>query len=239
MTESRSATSPLGIGIDSAMTIRKLYRKRHEAIVSVGSAIAKDVLAGFQPLATPRALAASKPNNPSVSSQQSGFRALSNPIRLARSGKTFMSLPKSPAQPGQPFRIFVVDDNATIASSLAMILRLQPGLDVASFTDPVEALHACQNGAPDLLISDMYMPNLSGIELATQILERWPRCKVLLLSGEMITPSSPISLAMANSFEVLIKPIHPADLLGRIQRIRGLEAPQAGLKSPQVAAQMA
>jgi CheY-like chemotaxis protein len=37
-------------------------------------------------------------------------------------------------------RVFVVDDNAVIASSLAMILRIHGGFEVSSFTDPVEAL---------------------------------------------------------------------------------------------------
>ena len=87
-------------------------------------------------------------------------------------------MPTSRKQP----RVFVVDDNDLIASSLAMILRHQ-GFDARSFNKPFEALQAARSEAPDLLISDVMMPRLSGIELAIQVQERSPDCRILLLSS--------------------------------------------------------
>jgi len=117
-------------------------------------------------------------------------------------------------------RVFVVDDNAVIASSLAMILRIHSGFEVSSFTDPVEALQLSKLDTPDLLISDMLMPKLSGIDLAVQLLEHCPKCKVMLLSGDSLTAASSLQAQRSgHEFEVLIKPVHPADMLSSIQRI--------------------
>ena len=60
------------------------------------------------------------------------------------------------------YRIFVVDDEDVIATTLEMILS-QQGFDVWSFTLPMKALASARELAPDLLISDVVMPGLSGI----------------------------------------------------------------------------
>ncbi|HUV95955.1 MAG TPA: response regulator [Acidobacteriaceae bacterium] len=66
-------------------------------------------------------------------------------------------------------RVFVVDDEDVIASTLAMILRLQGGFHATSFTDPLKALAAARVEAPDLLISDVVMPEPSVITLKPAI----------------------------------------------------------------------
>jgi DNA-binding NtrC family response regulator len=116
-------------------------------------------------------------------------------------------------------RVFVVDDEPVIASSLAIILR-QVGFDAKPFTEPLEALDAANSEAPDLLISDVVMPALSGIDLAIQMQERCPNCKVLLFSGQAATAGM-LEDARANghNFELLLKPVHPKDLLREIQRV--------------------
>ena len=79
--------------------------------------------------------------------------------------------------------IFVVDDEPIVASSLAMILTHR-GFDVRFFTEPRTALMATENETPDLLITDVVMPVLSGVELAIRVREACPNCKVLLFSGQ-------------------------------------------------------
>ncbi len=115
-------------------------------------------------------------------------------------------------------RVFVVDDEDVIASTLAMILRFQGGFHATSFTDPLKALEAAFSEAPDLLISDVVMPQLSGIDLAIQLSERCPNCKVLLFSGQAATAHLLESArAKGYAFELLLKPVHPGDLLAKIQ----------------------
>ena len=79
-------------------------------------------------------------------------------------------------------RIFVVDDERLIAVTLAEILN-QAGFDAVPFHQPLQALEASQAGQPDLLLSDVMMPRLTGIDLAIQMRALLPRCKVLLFSG--------------------------------------------------------
>jgi CheY-like chemotaxis protein len=80
-------------------------------------------------------------------------------------------------------RVFVVDDKHFIASTLAAILK-RHGYSATSFTSPLEALAAARSRAPDLLISDVAMPGLSGVDLAIQIKAQCPECKILLFSGQ-------------------------------------------------------
>jgi DNA-binding NtrC family response regulator len=122
--------------------------------------------------------------------------------------------------PHKPLRVFVVDDEDVIASSLAMILRFQGGFHATSFSNPLEAFEAAQLEAPDLLISDVVMPQLSGIDLAIQFRECCPHCKVLLFSGQAATAQLLESARqLGYSFELLAKPVHPANLLARIQDV--------------------
>ena len=133
------------------------------------------------------------------------------------------------SEPRKQPRVFVVDDEDIIASTLAMILRLQGGFHARSFTKPLDALEAARLEAPDLLISDGVMPLLSGIELAIQVRERCPDCKVLLFSGQAATTNM-LETARANGydFELLLKPVHPSDLL---TKIRNLTQPISPLQS--------
>ena len=112
-------------------------------------------------------------------------------------------------------RVFVVDDEDVIATTLGMILR-QHGFEAHSFNLPLEALRAAREKAPDLLISDVVMPLLSGIELAIQMREHCPNCKVLLFFGQAATANLlQDARASGHGLEVLSKPVHPARLLKR------------------------
>jgi DNA-binding NtrC family response regulator len=114
-------------------------------------------------------------------------------------------------------RIFVVDDELVIASTLATILQ-RSGFDAASFTQPREALKAARVKAPDLLITDVVMPELSGIELAILVREEFPNCRILLFSGQAATANLlQEAREHGHDFELLSKPIHPTDLLKKIK----------------------
>ena len=114
-------------------------------------------------------------------------------------------------------RVFVVDDEYLIASTVAMILS-SSGFDAAFFTAPQEALQAAQFEAPNLLISDVVMPKLSGVQLAIQIKALCPDCKILLFSGQAdIANLLMTDHANGHAFEILSKPVHPLYLLKKVQ----------------------
>jgi CheY-like chemotaxis protein len=121
-------------------------------------------------------------------------------------------------------RILIVDDEPIIADTVAMILRWQD-FEVESFTDPFKALAAARDSAPNLLITDIGMPLMSGVELAVQVREHCPGCKVLLLSGQGNIDSLLETFNAARyDFDLLLKPIHPTELLSRVQFTLGVYA---------------
>ena len=83
-------------------------------------------------------------------------------------------------------RVFVVDDEHVIAFTLATILN-QSGFRAIPFTNPLDALEAASLEGPNLLISDVMMPELSGVDLAIRIKSKCPGCKILLFSGQAAT----------------------------------------------------
>jgi DNA-binding NtrC family response regulator len=116
-------------------------------------------------------------------------------------------------------RIYLVDDEHMIVSTLAKILSLR-GFDAQGFTEPLLALEAARSDAPDLLISDIVMPQLSGIELAIQIQRDCPDCRVILFSGQAnLGHLLDVPGEQAGRFELLAKPIHPEVLLRAIERV--------------------
>jgi CheY-like chemotaxis protein len=117
------------------------------------------------------------------------------------------------------FHIFVVDDERVIAETLAIILG-KCGFIATSFTNPLEALEEAPLRSPGLLLTDVVMPVLSGVDLAVQIKEICPNCKILLFSGQAET----VDLLTAarnqgHNFPLVAKPIHPADLILRIREL--------------------
>ena len=113
-------------------------------------------------------------------------------------------------------RIFVVDDEHVIASTLAAILQ-RNGFSAKFFTCPLAALTAARLKAPDLLISDVAMPGISGIDLAIQIKMQYPACKILLFSGQAATLDLlEEARSQGHDFQLLEKPVHPSTMLAKI-----------------------
>lgn len=112
-----------------------------------------------------------------------------------------------------------MDDEFVIATTLATILQ-KNGYNAISYTDPVKALAAAHENPPELLITDVMMPRLSGVDLAIAIRESFPECKILLFSGQAITAGLLKEASQKGyTFDLINKPIHPTDLLKRISLI--------------------
>ena len=116
-------------------------------------------------------------------------------------------------------RVFVVDDEHVIASTLAQILKLN-GYYTTFFTSPLEALAAARSRPPDLLVSDVAMPGISGIDLAIQMKAQHPTCKVLLFSGQAATLDLlEDARALGHEFDLLLKPVSPAEFLFEVGKM--------------------
>ena len=112
--------------------------------------------------------------------------------------------------------VLVVDDERVIADTLAVILS-NNGFAPLTAYDGESALEIATVIPPDLLISDVVMPGMTGIELAIAVVDTVPDCKVLLFSGQAATVDLLADArAAGRDFTTLTKPIHPTDLLARI-----------------------
>jgi DNA-binding NtrC family response regulator len=112
--------------------------------------------------------------------------------------------------------IFVVDDELEIAKMLTVVLQMNL-FNAVSFTDPAAALESARASPPDYVISDIVMPEMSGIDLAIAIRRDVPTCKVLLFSGH-VDALELIQQARMSGYEVALvqKPIHPTKLVEAI-----------------------
>ena len=113
--------------------------------------------------------------------------------------------------------VFVVDDRTVIAETLATILT-NSGFRAMAFDDPEIALSAAKINHPDVLISDVIMPRMTGIELAIHVRNVHSECRVLLISGEIATASLLEQTKIdGHNFDILPKPVHPVAILERLQ----------------------
>jgi DNA-binding NtrC family response regulator len=116
-------------------------------------------------------------------------------------------------------KVFVVDDEACIADTLAVILR-KAGYAAEAFYDAESALSHAESCCPELVISDVAMPGMNGVEMAVLFRERHPACKVLLFSGHACTADLLEKVrGQGYDFELLAKPIYPTDLLARLANV--------------------
>ncbi len=114
-------------------------------------------------------------------------------------------------------RVLVVDDERVIADTLAIILN-QHGYEAIAVYTGTAAVEQARTVHPDLVISDVIMPDMNGIEAAINIRKFLPTCKILLFSGQAATADLLESArAQGHEFEILAKPVHPQDLLSKLR----------------------
>jgi CheY-like chemotaxis protein len=114
--------------------------------------------------------------------------------------------------------VLVVDDEPVIADTLAVILS-QYGFATMAAYDGKAALDIVKTLPPDLLLTDVVMPGMSGVDLAIAIRQSLPNCKVLLFSGQAATVDLlGKAVEAGHDFTLLSKPLHPKDLLATLSR---------------------
>ncbi|HEX4286786.1 MAG TPA: response regulator [Terracidiphilus sp.] len=110
-------------------------------------------------------------------------------------------------------RVLVVDDETLIADSVAMILNRNGYAAQARYSGGT-ALESVRDQCPDIIVSDVVMPDFNGIQLAKAVRAICPAARIVLFSGN-VDASSLLDDASIEGyfFEILAKPIHPLSLL--------------------------
>ncbi|MGC1783991.1 MAG: response regulator [Acidobacteriaceae bacterium] len=112
--------------------------------------------------------------------------------------------------------VLVVDDEIVIADTLTAILN-RNGMAAMAAYDGRSALDIARTIPPNLLLTDIIMPDMSGIDLAIAVREEIADCKILLFSGQAATMDLLASARMdGHDFSVIAKPIHPQELIARV-----------------------
>lgn len=134
--------------------------------------------------------------------------------------KTAMSN-QTPPKGEHQLRVLVVDDEIQITRTLEAILRGE-GFDVATASSGEDAVLAAQGWHPDLVLSDVVMPGMDGVEAAIQISNSLPGCKIVLLSGyAVVYDLTKTARARGYEFDVIEKPIHPQNLIQHLRLVLG------------------
>jgi DNA-binding NtrC family response regulator len=122
-----------------------------------------------------------------------------------------------PQKVANPLRVLVVDDEVSIADSLTEILRLRGHQAHAAYSGK-SALECLSSSWPQVLIADVFMEGMNGVELANHVSDRIPACRIILFSGQadMIHTIAGYDL-QSHRYTLHSKPIHPEALLKLIE----------------------
>ena len=117
-------------------------------------------------------------------------------------------------------RVLIADDERMIANTLALILT-SSGFEARAVYSGEGAIETAGEMKPDVLICDVILGGISGIDVAIRISELQPACKVVLLSGQAATTDLlERAEAEGHRFDILAKPIHPKALLDHLARLK-------------------
>ncbi len=119
--------------------------------------------------------------------------------------------------------ILLVEDNDNLRNLLQRTLE-GVGFSVLSASDGAEALRLCQkhDGAINLAVSDIVMPQLSGLQLSEQIRAARPEMKFLFITG-FADEFPELRELIKNGGDVLEKPFLPSELVGKVEKMLNQE----------------
>ena len=122
--------------------------------------------------------------------------------------------------PKKKIRILVVDDEIGDLNLMCNVLRSQDYtvFAAASYAEAIQA-HRMHEGAINLLVADVSLPDKNGCELALTLLESDPAVKVLFVSGATGTEIFKFTKLLMSEVQLLVKPFAPRELLNRVRRI--------------------
>jgi two-component system response regulator GlrR len=113
-------------------------------------------------------------------------------------------------------RIMVVDQDAALRRLLTVRLGAA-GYAAESVGSAHEALVACTRSRPSLVITDLRMEPMDGLELLRQLKSRWPEMSVIILTAHGTIPEA-VQATQCGAFGFLVKPIERSELLGQVHR---------------------
>ena len=119
-------------------------------------------------------------------------------------------------------RVVIADDEPLARERLRTLLAGQPGIEiVAEAVDGHDALHACAEHDPDLVLLDIAMPGIDGLEAARHLAAFEPRPAVVFCTAY---DAHALSAFEAEAIDYLVKPVRPERLAAALERVRTFAA---------------
>jgi len=120
--------------------------------------------------------------------------------------------------------VCVVDDDASVRKSLARLLE-SVGFKVESFSDPDAFLAYLVSHSVQLVILDIWMDNMTGMELLAHLCARSPSTRVIFITAHE-DHAAETTVMQAGAFAFFIKPLDNARFLGAVQRALNQTSPE-------------
>jgi NarL family two-component system response regulator LiaR len=131
-------------------------------------------------------------------------------------------------------RVLVADDHAVVRQGLRTFLELQEDIEVvADAADGRQALDAVAEHEPDVVLMDLVLPEVDGVEAIRRIVSERPRIRVIALTS-FLDDDKLFPAVRAGAAGYLLKDIEPAELVKAIRTVHAGE----GLLHPAVAARL-
>jgi DNA-binding NarL/FixJ family response regulator len=118
-----------------------------------------------------------------------------------------------------PIRILIVDDHAVVRKGLAMVLRLEPDIEIVGEAENGHSgLEAAQRIVPDIVLADLVMPEMGGQEMALSLRKTNPGIKIMMLTGTEVDDRV-YDLVAAGIEGYVLKNIEPGELVRAIHAV--------------------
>jgi len=112
-------------------------------------------------------------------------------------------------------KVLVIDDDKMVADTLAEVLRMHGFSPVALYSGE-QAIEFVESFQPDIVLSDIRMSRLDGIEAARNIRNLHPECRVILFTASTMSPKTK-KVIEGEGFELLQRPLHPQNVLSALR----------------------
>jgi DNA-binding NtrC family response regulator len=112
-------------------------------------------------------------------------------------------------------RVLIADDEVEFIATLGARLKLR-GFETTTVSSGIAALEAIEQDPPDVLILDLKMPDLNGLEVLAKVKEDFPAIEVIMLTGHGSFEAGKEGMEQG-AFDYIMKPVDLNQLIGKIE----------------------
>ena len=113
-------------------------------------------------------------------------------------------------------KVLLIEDETSLAAALQRVLEIE-GYDVIAATDPAKGLAAARKGNFHVVVTDLKMPGISGMDIIKELHEKRPQLPVILMTGHHTTEAA-IEAMKLGAYDYILKPPDPPEFLALLEK---------------------